>query len=96
MRQRILVAVRDVKVGEFGPLMVLHNQAEAKRVYLHAMSDSKSQLGKFPTDYTLHELGLFDPENGRITPHEIPVDFTPYSERDAIVAGAKLSEVAHG
>lgn len=93
MRQRILVGVRDVKVGEYGLLMVMHNQGEAKRLYLHACSDGKSQLGKFPADFTMHELGLFDPESGKITPHELPVDFTPYSERDAVVA---LQEVKHG
>lgn len=96
MRQKILVAVRDVKIGEYQTLMVLHNQAEAKRLFLHAMSDPKSQLGKFPNDYTLHEVGLFDPETGRVTPHELLVDFTPYTEKDAVVAGHKLTEVSNG
>lgn len=85
MRQRILVGVRDVKVGEFGILMVLSSADEAKRLYLEAVSDPKSKLGKYPTDFTMHELGLFDPETGKITPHDVFVDVTPYSERDGIV-----------
>lgn len=86
MRQKILVGVRDVKVGEFGILMVLTSQDEAKRLYMEAVADSKSKLGKYPTDFTMHELGLFDPETGKITPHEVHVDVTPYSERDSVVA----------
>lgn len=96
MRQKVIVCIRDVKIGEYQTLMVLHNQAEAKRLFLHAMSDPKSQLGKFPHDYTLHELGLFDPETGRITVHDLVVDFTPYTERDAVIAGNKLAEVTGG
>lgn len=86
MRQKILVGVRDVKVGEFGILMVLSSADEAKRLYMEAVSDPKSKLGKYPTDFTIHELGLFDPETGRITPHETFVDVTPYSDRDSVVA----------
>lgn len=86
MRQRILVAVRDVKVGEYSLLMVLHTQEEAQRLFLMAVQDANSQVGRFPTDYTMHELALFNPETGQITPHDVAVDCTPYSLRDGIVA----------
>lgn len=90
-RQRILVGVRDVKVGEYGILMVLATAMEAKRLFLVAVEDRNSQLGRFPNDFTMAELGLFDPETGRITPHELPVDVTPYSERDAVIAKRELA-----
>lgn len=93
MRQRILVGIRDVKVGEFGILMVLTSGEEAKRLYLEAVSDPKSKLGKYPTDFTMQELGLFDPETGRIQPHENFVDLTPYSQRDGIVAARESVKV---
>ena len=86
MRQRILVGVRDVKVGEYGVLMVLSTEAEAKRMYLSTLQDNRSFFAKHPHDFTLHVLGLFDPETGRITPSDVPQDVTPYSERDAVLS----------
>lgn len=86
MKQRILVALRDVKVREYGPLFVLTTQDEAKRLFISAAQDSKSQLGRFPRDYVMHELGLFDAETGRLTPHEVIADLTPYSELEAVLA----------
>lgn len=85
-RQKILCAVRDVKVREYGPVLVLTTEEEAKRLFLSVVSEPKSQLGKFPRDYVLHEIAFFDAETGKVTPHEVVIDLTPYSEIDAELA----------
>lgn len=83
---KILVALRDVKVREYGPLMVFTTAEEAKRLFLAVAGDAKSTVGRFPRDYVMHELGTFDPESGQIVTHQFKSDLTPYSELDALLA----------
>lgn len=85
MRQAIVVGLRDLKLSEYIQVFVLRAPGEAKRIFLEGIKNPNTPLGKYPADFTIHELGLFDGETGRITVHDVAVDLTPYSDAEKYV-----------
>jgi len=59
-----LYAVRDVKADAFGAPMSIATEGLARRSFIEACSDPRSDLAKYPTDYQLYELGQYDPNSG--------------------------------
>lgn len=85
MRQKMVIGLRDVKVGEYTAVFPLRSELEAQRVFLEGVENANSPLGRFPRDYQIHLIGMFDPETGAIVP-EVPVrDVTPYSGLDELI-----------
>lgn len=91
MAKKLLVSIRDVKVGEYLGLVQVRNTAEAERQFMALCMDSKSPMYSFPRDFQMHQVGTFDPESGVIEPCA-SVDLTPYTRVDELVARREREE----
>lgn len=63
----IAFAVHDVKAESYGNPMFLSNVGLAIRGFSDACGDPASALAKHPEDYTLYEIGSYDPNKGLLT-----------------------------
>lgn len=68
MSHKQVFAIRDSKVGYFGPPMILRSTGEAIRVFTDACQDQKSQLSRHPEDFSLHLIGEYDEVKGQMIP----------------------------
>lgn len=75
---RLVVSIRDVKVGEYMSLVVVKNVGEAERAFQNLCMEPRSPLHRFPRDYQMHQVGTFNPESGEISGISVK-DVTPYS-----------------
>lgn len=65
--KRQLFAVFDRVSGEqFGPLMLLPNEAAARRAFQDAVLGGKTMLSEHPDDYALFYVADFDSETGEL------------------------------
>lgn len=74
--KKFLFSVYDDKARIYCNPFVHVNRASAERDFLHACQDPSSELSKFPTDYTLVELGGYDDITGVIEAHAQPTTIT--------------------
>jgi len=70
--QKYLYSVLDRKAHVFAAPFTSTNDQTAQRLFVRACNDPNNDLGMFPNDYALFQIGLFDDEDGRIEPKEIP------------------------
>lgn len=77
--KRLIVSIKDVKLGEFLGLSLVKNVDEAHRHFLALLEQPSSRLNTHPTDYQMWRLGDMDTETGVVNPG-IPGDLTPYTE----------------
>lgn len=63
----------DRKLREFGPLFLEKNDEVVKRALIDTVNQGSGNLTKYPEDFDLKFLGVFDSERGKITPEDIPV-----------------------
>lgn len=75
-----LFAVRDVKADAFGAPMSIATKGLAIRSFTDACADRKSDLNRFSDDYSLYELGSYDPNSGLIVTNPMPVFIISASE----------------
>lgn len=68
MSNKQVFVIRDAKVGFYGPPMVLRSTGEAIRVFTDACRDPKSQISKYPEDFSLHSIGEYDEIKGQMIP----------------------------
>ncbi|WNK12978.1 MAG: nonstructural protein [Microvirus sp.] len=68
-----IFAVRDVKAEAYGALICVMTKGLASRAFVDACSDSRSPMAQYPSDYSLYELGEFDPNSGAVSGHKLPV-----------------------
>lgn len=71
---KYIYAVKDLAVEAFGTPFFLNSKGEALRSFTDEANnkDSNSAIGRHPEDYVLYELGVYDPQDGSIAPHEKP------------------------
>jgi len=67
-----MYSVLDRKAHVFAAPFTSTNDQTATRLFVRACNDPNNDLGMFPNDYALFEVGLFDDETGKIEPIEIP------------------------
>lgn len=67
-----LFAVRDIKADSYGAPISVATRGLALRSFSDVCLDARSEIAKYPEDYSLHELGEYDPNSGVITPHPSP------------------------
>lgn len=67
-----IYAVRDVKADAYGTLICCPTKGLALRAFADACADPRSPMAQYPSDYTLYELGTFDPASGSVTGHKVP------------------------
>ncbi len=67
-----LYTVRDATIGKyFTKLFMLHNDAQANRMFQHAVLGGDQNMTDNPDDYTLYRVGAYDDESG------IPIGHDP-------------------
>lgn len=67
-----LFAVRDVKADAFGAPQTISTRGLALRGFADACADSRSEFAKYPDDYSLYEVGTYDPNTGMVSAHRLP------------------------
>lgn len=67
-------SIRDSKAGAFSNPWFQVNAEVAVRAFDAMAKDPTTNIGKWPEDYTLFELGVWDPEKGTIQMHDFPVN----------------------
>lgn len=70
-RGMIIYALQDLRRREFGSLMQFMTEEEAVRGVYQALSQ-ESMLSKYPRDFDLFRLGVFDLDTGTLVPEETP------------------------
>nr|WAE43907.1 MAG: nonstructural protein [Microviridae sp.] len=75
-----IFAVYDSKVEAYLPPFFMAARGQAIRAFVDSATDSSTQLGKHPTDFTLFELGEYDDSNARFTIHLTPISLGIASE----------------
>jgi hypothetical protein len=86
-------AVRDVKADAFGNLITVPTKGLATRAFADACADSRSPMAQYPEDYTMYEIGVYDPNSGTIKGHALPE--LVMTAVEAIASGKKVAaEVA--
>jgi hypothetical protein len=69
-----IYTIFDSKIGTYHNPFYAKSRGEAIRIFTEACNDSNSNLFKYPTDFTLFELGEYDDESAAF--NTLP---TPYS-----------------
>lgn len=75
-------AVRDLKAQAFLSPFFCPTIGVALRSFAEVANDTKTSIGKYPSDYELFELGLYDDNTGRISSYDSP---EPKGMADAFV-----------
>lgn len=66
-----IFGLKDVKSGVFMPPLLFRNKAEAIRNITYLVKNEQiGDVGKFPGDFQLWYLGLFDVNTGKIVPSQ--------------------------
>lgn len=68
-----LFAVRDVKADAYGAIICLGTRGLALRAFADACANSQSPMAQYPSDYSLYELGEFEPCSGVVKGLATPV-----------------------
>lgn len=59
-----LFSVYDSKANTYLPPFLLANDKLAIRAFAHAANDKATDIGKYPTDFCLFEIGTYDDQSG--------------------------------
>lgn len=86
----IAFAVYDSKAACFGAPMFLPNKGIAIRTFSDVCADPASPMAKHPSDYSLHEIGSYDPDSGKLTDISPAVHILAASAVVALLAPAPL------
>jgi hypothetical protein len=65
-------AVYDSKVEAYLSPFYMRTRGEAMRAWEATVMDTKNDFYKYPSDYTLFQLGMYDDSNGRFECLETP------------------------
>lgn len=69
----MMYSVYDSKTGVFGQPNFLINRGAALRAWQEAANDNQSNIGKYPADFTMFEIGYWDDETGNVSMHHTKV-----------------------
>lgn len=73
MKMLTIFSIYDQKADAFIQPWFLPNTATGIRAFSDAANDPETNMCKHPEDYTLFELGTFDPSKGKIKLHKVPL-----------------------
>lgn len=59
-----LYALKDVKSGTFGPVMLAQNDAHMCRTLVEAFEGSRETVARFPSDFELFMVAEYDTASG--------------------------------
>ena len=66
-------SIYDVKSEAYSPPFFQNTVGLAVRMFTEAANDPETRIAKYPTDFTLMEIGTFDDSSGTIKPHDANV-----------------------
>lgn len=66
-------AVYDSKIGSFMAPFFMPTKGHALRAFENLVNDPNTTVCKYPSDFTLFELGEFDDQSGALTLHEAKI-----------------------
>ncbi|AXH73354.1 MAG: nonstructural protein [Microviridae sp.] len=78
--QKRFYSLYDEKADVYSNPFTAQNGAVALRSLATAASDPSTEVSKYPHDFTLYELGVFDDSTGTITPHQNPTNLGKASQ----------------
>lgn len=67
-----LYSVRDSKGEVYSPPFLAKTPGEAERSFHGLVKDPKTQVGQYPEDYDLYQIGTFDDVAGKIVGLDTP------------------------
>lgn len=59
-----IFTIYDSKANSFLQPFYCPNQSVAIRHFAHAANDPSTDIGRYPEDFNLHEIGTFDTDSG--------------------------------
>jgi len=68
-----IFSVHDSKAQAYLPPFYMRTKGEALRAFETTVKDTNTQFNKYPSDYTLVELGSFDEATGVIETWDKPI-----------------------
>jgi hypothetical protein len=68
-----IYCVYDCKVEAFGTPFFFKTKGEAIRGFSEIANDIKTQIGKYPADFTLFEMGDYDEQKGKFNIYSAPI-----------------------
>lgn len=74
MSELKMFSVFDSKAEAFLPPMFFQTRGVAIRAFSQACSDDNHDFCKYPDDYSLFELGSFDPQTAVFACHVAPIN----------------------
>lgn len=67
-----IYSLKDMKLREFGALVLANNDESVKRALVDSMKGSGTIVEKYPEDFELHSLGEMDVETGLLEGYSAP------------------------
>lgn len=67
-----MFSIRDSKAEVFNPPFFKHTHGEAERDFSVLCKDEKSMPSKFPDDFDLYYVGIYDDQTGKIQSLDTP------------------------
>jgi len=67
-----MFTVYDVKVGAYMTPFFMKSKGEAIRAFTETSRDTTTQIGKYPSDFTLFELGSYNDEDASLSLYSSP------------------------
>lgn len=74
MAKLLVYSVYDSKVQLFAQPFFMRTKGEALRGWIDVANDPKTNICKYPEDYSLFELGEYEEESGSFKNHQAPVN----------------------
>lgn len=68
-----MFSVYDSKVEAYLPPLFYKSKGEFLRAFAEAVNDPKSNIGKYPSDFTAFELGSWDDHGSVFDLHKTPM-----------------------
>jgi hypothetical protein len=68
-----IYSIYDCKVEAYLQPFFLKSKGEAIRGFTELSNDDKTNIAKYPEDFTLFELGSYDDANAKFTLHSTPI-----------------------
>lgn len=69
---RRLYHIYDKKAETYRFPNFFDKEGQAIRMFESALRDSKTEIGNYPTDFELYEIGIFEDDTGEFIPNKKP------------------------
>lgn len=74
MAKLIVCAAYDSKIQNYAQPFFMRTKGEAIRAWTEVSNDTSTNIGKYPEDFSLMELGEYDEASGSFSNHQAPIN----------------------